>query len=99
MKNVSAAAPIPSRTGACHGHCRIWWSLWSPETRASMNGHRVNAPKTIVGMTMEGPKTLGIVTPNRVGSQLGPIRSSPSSQPRYQSGWAGELTAEETNGP
>jgi len=46
-----------------------------------------------------GRKGLGIVTARIVGSQFGPRRSNPSSQPRYQSGCAGELTAYGMNGP
>jgi hypothetical protein len=41
----------------------------------------------------------GIVIPRIVGSKDGKIRSAPSSQPTYQSGWAGELTTAASNGP
>src|SRR5258707_384528 len=64
-----------------------------------MNGHRVNPPNRIVGTTIAGRNRLGIVTRRIVGSKFGPSRSDPSSQPMYQSGWAGELTAYGTNGP
>jgi len=37
--------------------------------------------------------------PNARISQLGKSRSAPSSHPRYQSGWAGELTAWALKGP
>ena len=57
------------------------------------------APKMIAGATIPGRNGLGIVTPRMVGSQFGPSRSAPSSQPTYQSGWAGEAAADGTYGP
>ena len=48
---------------------------------------------------MPGTNTAGIVIPRITGSNGGKIRSAPSSQPTYQSGWAGELTTDASNGP
>src|SRR4051812_29387296 len=42
---------------------------------------------------------VGMVTPRMVGSNAGPIRRAPSSQPTYQSGWAGTVATYGTYGP
>src|SRR5688572_24188732 len=64
-----------------------------------MNGHRATIVKRIPGMTTPGMNAEGRVTPKIVGSNGGQIRSEPSSQPRYQSGWAGEATTAASKGP
>src|SRR6187397_2326168 len=66
---------------------------------ASRNGHRAMIVKITPGTTTPGMNGDGIVTPRIVGSNGGEIRSAPSSQPTYQSGWAGELTTVASNGP
>ena len=64
-----------------------------------MNGHSATIVNRIPGITMPGMNGEGIVIPRIVGSKDGKIRSAPSSQPTYQSGWAGELTTAASNGP
>src|SRR5437763_7523709 len=51
------------------------------------------------GNTTAGKNGLGIEWPNARISQFGNRRRAPSSQPRYQSGWAGDDTASGRNGP
>ena len=50
-------------------------------------------------MTTPGMNGDGMVTPKIVGSNGGKIRNEPSSQPRYQSGCAGDATTAALNGP
>ena len=65
----------------------------------AMNGHSATIVNRIPGMTMPGMNAEGSVNPRITGSNGGKIRRAPSSHPTYQSGWAGELTAEASNGP
>jgi hypothetical protein len=51
------------------------------------------------GTSTAGTNGLGTRYPSRRNSQGGYIRIAPSTQPMYQSGWAGELTWEGSNGP
>jgi hypothetical protein len=53
------------------------------------------------GMTTPGMNGDGMVmlTNGMVGSNGGKMRKDPSSQPTYQSGCAGELTTDASNGP
>ena len=46
-----------------------------------------------------GKNGLGISKPKARISQLGKIRSAPSSQPMYQSGWLAALTSAGSKGP
>src|SRR5918999_1457886 len=64
-----------------------------------MNGHMPSTVKKRPGSTTPGMNVDGIVTPKIVGSIGGKSRMAPSSQPMYQSGWAGALTVVGSNGP
>ena len=86
-------------TGRSRGRARMWWGAWSPVLQASMNGQAYSSPKVMPGSTTAGRNTLGISRPKTLNCQAGNSRSAPSSHPRYQSGWAGELTCAVAYGP
>ena len=53
-----------------------------------MHGHAKQRLKMMPGKMTAGRNTSkGMVWPKPVNSQLGMMRSAPSSQPMYQSGW------------
>src|SRR5207245_6837342 len=53
----------------------------------------------MVGSNTAGKNGFGTAWPSTRISHEGKIRRAPSSHPRYQSGWAGELTADGVKGP
>jgi protein ImuB len=94
-----SAAPMPVRIGVSRGWSRRWCSARSLVKRRSIHGHRVRMPKAMPGNRMAGQNTSDRVKPNRFRSQGGPRRRAPSRKPMYQSGWAGEVTLNGSNGP
>ena len=91
--------PRPVRTGRWRGRSARWCSPRSPVTLASRNGQAYRRPKVTPAMSTAGKNGLGTSNPKARISQLGKMRSAPSSQPMYQSGWLAELTLAGTNGP
>lgn len=51
------------------------------------------------GSSTPGKNGFGNSKPNALTSQFGKMRSAPSVQPRYQSGWDAALTSAGSNGP
>ena len=64
-----------------------------------MNGQHGDRVNRTPGTTTPGMKAAGMVIPRITGSKGGKIRSAPSSQPTYQSGWAGDDTVAGSKGP
>ena len=68
-------------------------------TRASRNGQAYSSANVTPASRTPGKKGLGISKPKARISQPGMIRSAPSSQPMYQSGWLAVDTSAGSNGP
>ena len=82
------------RVGALRGRWSRWWLRLSPVIQASTNGSISRIVNISPGSTMIGRKTFQLsVKPNRWVSQPGMIRSAPSGQPMYQSGWEPAVTS------
>ena len=82
------AAPAAVRLGRSRGRSSRLCSSLSPVNRRSMAGHRRQMLKMRPGKITAGRKTSsGMVWPQPVNSHDGMMRSAPSSQPMYQSGW------------
>ena len=81
------------RVGASRGRWRMWWSRLSPVIHASMNGSIISSMNITTGRIRIGSITFQlIVTPKIWVSQPGMMRSAPSGQPMYQSGWEPAVT-------
>ena len=90
---VISATIVAVRVGASRGRWSRWWSRLSPVIQASMNGSSSRIVNITIGSTMIGSSTFQeIVWPQMWVSQLGMIRSAPSGQPMYQSGWEPAVT-------
>ena len=81
------------RVGASRGRWSRWWSRLSPVIHASMNGSisrimNISTGRSRIG-SMHVPRDR--VTQMCV-SRSGMIRSAPSGQPMYQSGWEPAVT-------
>ena len=68
-------------------------------TRASRNGHAYSSPNVSPASRTPGKNGLGISNPKARISHPGMMRSAPSSQPMYQSGWLAADTSDGSNGP
>ena len=90
---VISATIVAVRVGALRGRCRMWWSRLSPVIHASMNGSSTRRMNITTGRIRIGSITFQlIVTPKIWVSQPGMMRSAPSGQPMYQSGWEPAVT-------
>ena len=85
---ANIATPAAVRLGRLRGRSSRWWISLSPVYRRSMDGHSRQMVKIRPGNTTAGRNTSkGMVCPHPANSHEGMMRSAPSSQPMYQSGW------------
>ena len=87
------------RTGCCPGSSSTLWNAPSRVSTQSSHGTRNSGVKISPGRITAGQKMAGMSSPPIWMSQPGIIRTAPSSQPMYQSGWAAVVASQARYGP